>query len=178
MCNVWQGVGKHTSLAIVFPLNEQDYSCFHLEKQQLSPHRLTWFLPAALGPSYQPPLRAVRRNAVMGFLCSDCDWEKHREHTDLDSLPGSQLACVALSTPPPPSFSSFLPLSPCLPPPCNILLSVTGLYKTLIVQSLYLEAMCEERKLITLEVLCRHRPEVWSLYFEGFPHLKAKIIKT
>lgn len=85
----------------------------------------------------------------MSFLFTDCvcvsDWEKHREHTDLDSLPGSQLACVALSILPP-----FLSL-PSSPPP-NILLSVSSLYKTHTVQTLYLEALCEERKNENLEV--------------------------
>ena len=62
--------------------------------------------------SYQPPLRSVRRNAVMSFLFTDCVAARSTESTDLDSLPGSQLACVALCIPPhPPSLPSSPPLS-------------------------------------------------------------------
>lgn len=56
---------------------------------------------------------------VSSFTVYVTEWEKHKEHSDLDSLPGSQLACMTLS--------SFLHSST-----PNIFLYVTGLYKAIL----------------------------------------------
>lgn len=94
-------------------------------------------------------------------ICSLCVWvtERSTELSDLDSLPGSQLACVALSILPPfLSLPSFLSRSPLPSLSTNILLSVTGLYKLYIEQTFYLEALCEERKTLAWKFL----PSSWT----------------
>lgn len=119
---------------------------------------LTWFLLVTLCPSYQLPLRSVGRNAVMSFLLYWlCVWVKHREQWFRQSAwPSARLRGL-----------EFLPSAPpSLPLPCNILLSVTGLYKSHTVQTFHLEALCEQRKTITWKFLpfcwtsTRHRQEV------------------